>query len=61
MNESKSVLVVVDVQNGLVTEHSEPIVPIIADLVSRWHAACGDDRDSVRPRSVKSHQSDQHR
>jgi len=42
MNESKSVLVVVDVQNGLVTEHSEPIVPIIADLVSRWHAACGD-------------------
>ncbi|MGH3521999.1 MAG: cysteine hydrolase [Mycobacterium sp.] len=42
MNEPKPVLVVVDVQNGFVTEHSQPVVPIIADLVRRWQAAHGD-------------------
>jgi nicotinamidase-related amidase len=39
MNERKPVLVVVDVQNGFITEHSQPVVPIIADLVHRWQAS----------------------
>lgn len=42
MSERKPVLVVVDVQNGFVTEHSQPVVPIIIDLVHRWQAARGD-------------------
>ncbi|MGF7233780.1 MAG: cysteine hydrolase, partial [Frankia sp.] len=37
-----SVLVVVDVQNGFVSEHSSPVVPIIADLARRWQGAGGD-------------------
>ncbi|PZS20504.1 MAG: hydrolase [Pseudonocardiales bacterium] len=40
--ERKPVLVVVDVQNGFITEHSQPVVPVIADLVRRWQAAHGD-------------------
>jgi nicotinamidase-related amidase len=42
MTEHKPVLVVVDVQNGFITEHSQPVVPVIADLVHRWQAAHGD-------------------
>ncbi len=42
MSEHKPVLVVVDVQNGFITEHSQPVVPVIADLVGRWQAARGD-------------------
>lgn len=42
MSQQKSVLVVVDVQNGFITEHSQPVVPVIADLVCRWQAARGD-------------------
>jgi nicotinamidase-related amidase len=42
MSEHKPVLVVVDVQNGFITEHSQPVVPVIADLVRRWQAANGD-------------------
>jgi nicotinamidase-related amidase len=42
MIECKPVLVVVDVQNGFITEHSQPAVPVIADLVRRWQAANGD-------------------
>src|SRR3978361_1428489 len=42
MSERKPVLVVVDVQNGFITEHSEPVVPVIVDLVRRWQAAYGD-------------------
>jgi nicotinamidase-related amidase len=42
MRERKPVLVVVDVQNGFITEHSEPVVPVIVDLVRRWQAAYGD-------------------
>jgi nicotinamidase-related amidase len=42
MNKRKPVLVVVDVQNGFITEHSQPVVPIIVDLVRRWQAAHGD-------------------
>ena len=38
MNERKPVLVVVDVQNGFITEHSQPVVPVIVDLVRRWQA-----------------------
>jgi len=39
MSECKPVLVVVDVQNGFVTEHSQHVVPVIADLVRRWQTA----------------------
>jgi nicotinamidase-related amidase len=39
MSERKPVLVVVDVQNGFITEHSRPVVPIIVNLVHRWQAA----------------------
>lgn len=42
MIERKPVLVVVDVQNGFITEHSKPVVPVIADLVRRWKASHGD-------------------
>ena len=42
MSERKPVLVVVDVQNGFINEHSQPVVPVIADLVQRWQAAHGD-------------------
>jgi nicotinamidase-related amidase len=42
MSERKPVLVVIDVQNGFITEHSQPVVPIIVDLVRRWQAAHGD-------------------
>ena len=38
---SSSVLIVVDVQVGFVTEHSDPAVPVIADLLARWQAAGG--------------------
>jgi nicotinamidase-related amidase len=41
MSERKPVLVVVDVQNGFITEHSRPVVPVIVDLVRRWQAADG--------------------
>jgi nicotinamidase-related amidase len=42
MSERKPVLVVIDVQNGFTTEHSQPVVPVIVDLVRRWQAAHGD-------------------
>jgi len=42
MNERKPVLVVVDAQNGFITEHSQSVVPAIVDLVRRWQAAHGD-------------------
>lgn len=42
MSQPKPVLVVVDVQNGFITEHSKPVVPVIVDLVHRWQAASGD-------------------
>lgn len=42
MSERKPVLVVVDVQNGFITEHSQPVVPVIVDLVHRWQAAHGE-------------------
>lgn len=42
MSERNPVLVVVDVQNGFITEHSQPVVPVIVDLVRRWQTAGGD-------------------
>ena len=42
MARSDAVLVVVDVQNGFVREKSAHVVPVIADLVSRWQADGGD-------------------
>jgi len=36
-----AVLVVVDVQNGFVTPHSDPILTPIVDLVDRWQRAGG--------------------
>jgi nicotinamidase-related amidase len=42
MSEHKPVLVVVDVQNGFITEHSQSVIPVIVDLVRRWQSANGD-------------------
>lgn len=42
MSEHSPVLIVVDVQNGFITDHSAPVVSVIVDLVRRWHAAHGD-------------------
>ena len=49
MSDGKSALVVVDVQNGFVTEHSAHVVPIIADLVAQWQAT---GRDVVFTRYI---------
>lgn len=38
MDIDRTALVVVDVQNGFVTDVSRPVVPVIADLVERWTA-----------------------
>lgn len=38
----RSVLVVVDVQNGFIREPSAAVVPVIAGLVDRWQRANGD-------------------
>ncbi|MFG2447566.1 isochorismatase family cysteine hydrolase [Nocardia fluminea] len=35
----RAVLLVVDVQNGFVNEHSAHVLPVIADLAARWAAA----------------------
>ncbi|NEC92615.1 cysteine hydrolase [Streptomyces sp. SID12501] len=42
MGENKAVLVVVDAQNGFIREPSRPVIPVIADLVSRWQGNGGD-------------------
>ncbi len=42
MSDKSSVLIVIDVQNGFLTEHSQPVVPVIVELVQRWQAAGGD-------------------
>lgn len=49
-----SALVVVDVQNGFVTEHSAHVVPIIVDLVRRWQEA---GRDIVFTRYINHQDS----
>ncbi|GAB3161857.1 cysteine hydrolase [Amycolatopsis stemonae] len=47
MNSGKSVLVVVDMQNGFVSTRARPIVPHVVDLVRRWEEL---DRDVVYTR-----------
>lgn len=42
-------LIVVDVQNGFVTEHSAHVVPVIVELVKRWQKA---GRDVVFTRYI---------
>ena len=42
MSKRRPVLVVVDVQNGFITEDSAPVVPVIVELVRRWKATGGD-------------------
>ncbi len=37
-----SVLVVIDAQNGFMSEHSRPTVPVVVDLVTRWMDQGGD-------------------
>ena len=49
VDHSTSALVVVDVQNGFVTEHSRHVVPLIVDLVKRWKAA---ERDVIFTRYI---------
>lgn len=39
MDLDKTALVVIDVQNGFVTDNSRHVVPVIADLVDRWTAS----------------------
>lgn len=39
---ARATLVVIDVQNGFVTDESRHVVPVIRDLVDRWQAAGGD-------------------
>jgi nicotinamidase-related amidase len=41
MGGRKPVLVVVDVQNGFITEHSKSVVPVIVDLVHKWQGGYG--------------------
>ncbi len=41
MELSRSVLVVVDMQNYFVNDRSRHVVPVIADVVRRWQAADG--------------------
>lgn len=41
MDLTKSVLVVIDMQNGFVSSKSAPIVPHVVDLVDRWEQAGG--------------------
>ncbi|MER7840268.1 cysteine hydrolase [Streptomyces sp. NPDC096040] len=42
MDNNKAVLIVVDAQNGFIREPSKPVIPVIADLVSRWQENGGD-------------------
>jgi nicotinamidase-related amidase len=42
MSLEKSVLIVVDMQNGFVRAESQHVVPKVVDLVDRWQAAGGD-------------------
>src|SRR4051794_32046963 len=42
MFNNSAVLVVIDAQNGFITEYSKPAIPLIAELVNRWQTAGGD-------------------
>lgn len=41
MFDKSSVLIVIDAQNGFITEHSSPVIPVICSLVERWQASGG--------------------
>ncbi|GAB3108713.1 cysteine hydrolase [Streptomyces calidiresistens] len=41
INPERSALVVVDVQNGFVNEHSRHVVPVVVELVREWSAVGG--------------------
>lgn len=41
MSGENSALIVIDVQNGFLSEFSRPVVPTIADLVRKWQLAGG--------------------
>lgn len=36
MQERRSALVVIDMQNGFVNDRSRPVIPVVVDLVARW-------------------------
>ncbi|WP_068925628.1 cysteine hydrolase [Planobispora rosea] len=42
MFNSSAVLIVIDAQNGFISEHSSPVIPVIANLVDQWQTAGGD-------------------
>ncbi|WP_343948205.1 cysteine hydrolase [Nonomuraea longicatena] len=42
MFDNTAVLVVIDAQNGFISDHSAPAIPVIASLVDRWQSAGGD-------------------
>ncbi|WP_214326016.1 cysteine hydrolase [Nonomuraea sediminis] len=41
MFNDSAVLIVIDTQNGFISEHSSPVIPVIATLVDRWQTAGG--------------------
>jgi nicotinamidase-related amidase len=42
MFDNSAVLVVIDAQNGFISEHSSPVIPVIESLVDQWQTAGGD-------------------
>lgn len=42
MFNNSAALIVIDAQNGFISDHSRPVIPAIASLVQRWQAAGGD-------------------
>lgn len=54
METGTPALIVVDVQNGFVTEHSAHVVPVIAELVRKWQAG---GRDVVFTRYINHEDS----
>lgn len=41
MFDKSSVLIVIDAQNGFISEHSSPVIPVISSLVDRWQSSGG--------------------
>lgn len=39
MDIGRAALIVVDMQNGFISEHSQPVVPAVTEVVTRWTAA----------------------
>lgn len=38
MTSRRPALIVIDMQNGFITDHSRPVIPKVVDLVERWEA-----------------------